>query len=388
MDTVLYIEINLIGIILLFIMLFSINSAYFDVDKIGKLLFKNMLMVNMFVFVFDIGMSLLDGKMFAGARTLLIVFTVLYLIFNPVACLVWALYGDYKLHGDIKALKNRMWLYLIPVFISSIVIVCSIFTGWVFNIDENNIYNRGSLSLVVPIISAIYPILITIMAFVKLSGGDKSLNKEVYLNIFVFPALPAIGTVLQMMVYGLPLIWICMTLSIFIIFVNIQNKQLLIDKLTGVYNRYYLEYRLDYTMKNLDEGSDLYVLMVDIDRFKNINDSHGHLEGDLAIKAVASCLCQACKKQGDVARYGGDEFLIMYKCKKDNDISTLIDSIKSAVADMNLKNYLPFQIEISVGYCKFDVESIEDISSFVEKADEQMYINKKNREAQRAYWRE
>ena len=387
MNILLYVEINLIGIVFLLVMLYSINAACFDVDKVGKTLFKIMLIVNIIVFVFDICMFVLDGKMFFGSRALLMISTVLYLLCNPIACLSWALYGDYSLHGDVKALKQRLWLYSIPFILCAVLILCSIKTGWIFYLDYNNSYMRGPMCLAVPLITSVYLFLIAFMAFIKLSGSEKSLNKEIYLYIFIFPVLPAIGTIFQMLFYGAPLIWICMTVSIFFVFVNIQNRQLLIDRLTGVYNRYYLEFRLDYAMKNIDEKSDLYVFMVDIDRFKEVNDNYGHIEGDLVLKTVASILNQVCKKSGYVARYGGDEFLIMHKCKKDADINLFVESINKAVDDRNRKNNLPFKIEISIGYYKYDPMEIKSINQFVEKADETMYFEKKNKDIARAEWR-
>lgn len=73
----------------------------------------------------------------------------------------------------------------------------------------------------------------------------------------------------------------------------------------------------------------MYLLVLDVNRFKKINDEHGHAQGDLALKAIANCLKESCIEKSDfIARYGGDEFVIVYK---GNDVEGLCQRIHTYI---------------------------------------------------------
>src|SRR5690606_35776917 len=85
------------------------------------------------------------------------------------------------------------------------------------------------------------------------------------------------------------------------------------DSLTGTVNRQFFIQRLEHIMKDQDNRTPLAVLVVDLDGFKEINDTHGHEMGDWILKQVAQRL-KASIRQGDiVARFGGDEFTVLLK---------------------------------------------------------------------------
>lgn len=73
----------------------------------------------------------------------------------------------------------------------------------------------------------------------------------------------------------------------------------------------------------------MYLLVLDVNRFKKINDEHGHVQGDLALKAIANYLKESCIEKSDfIARYGGDEFVIEYK---GNDVEGLCQRIHAYI---------------------------------------------------------
>jgi two-component system cell cycle response regulator len=85
------------------------------------------------------------------------------------------------------------------------------------------------------------------------------------------------------------------------------------DPLTGIYNRGYINERLPQEIQRANRyGRDLSILLCDIDHFKKINDTHGHLSGDAVLKSFARCLTSVFRHQVDWAgRYGGEEFLLV-----------------------------------------------------------------------------
>lgn len=110
------------------------------------------------------------------------------------------------------------------------------------------------------------------------------------------------------------LVFIIQTVKYFLI-----KKKAFIDKLTGVYNRNYLQ-----ESKNFINLSEYIIAAVDIDYFKKINDSYGHDNGDLILKQVAQTIIKSIRKKDDIViRYGGEEFLILARTKRNDKLTAL-----------------------------------------------------------------
>jgi PleD family two-component response regulator len=93
-------------------------------------------------------------------------------------------------------------------------------------------------------------------------------------------------------------------------------EKALFDPLTGLRNRHHLEDTLQtQTAQAMRTGEPLSCMMIDIDHFKSINDRFGHEAGDQVIKSVASIVQRAAHDNGLAFRYGGEEFLVCFRCR-------------------------------------------------------------------------
>lgn len=100
---------------------------------------------------------------------------------------------------------------------------------------------------------------------------------------------------------------------------TMMKKSIFIDKLTGIYNRNYLQ-----ESENLINFSHYIMAALDIDHFKKINDSYGHIVGDKVLKQLAQTITNSIRKNDDIViRYGGEEFLILIRTKRDNHAKAL-----------------------------------------------------------------
>ncbi|HWP97437.1 MAG TPA: PAS domain S-box protein [Syntrophomonadaceae bacterium] len=142
------------------------------------------------------------------------------------------------------------------------------------------------------------------------------------------------------------------------------------DKLTGLYNRAYFEEAL----KRIDTPRQLPIslIMGDVNGLKLINDVLGHQEGDTVLKTVAEILRKSCRQEDIVARWGGDEFIILLPgC--DLDIASRIsDRIKNACKHIN---DLPIETSLSVGLASKN-NITHDIKVIIKEAEDKMYRNK------------
>lgn len=143
------------------------------------------------------------------------------------------------------------------------------------------------------------------------------------------------------------------------------------DELTKVYNRRYL---MKLGLNELITEQDFTVVILDIDYFKKINDTYGHLFGDKVIKSIAY-LCKKCMPLNSiVGRYGGEEFLIFLKNIKLNDIFILLEKLREEVEKLNYpyKNDVKVKVTISIGF-SLKQNNEEDLNSLINNADKALY---------------
>jgi diguanylate cyclase (GGDEF)-like protein len=145
------------------------------------------------------------------------------------------------------------------------------------------------------------------------------------------------------------------------------------DPLTGVSNRRQLLQRLDQEHSHsVRFGDALSVLMLDIDRFKEVNDTHGHLVGDAVLKAMAQLLRRNVRKVDVVARYGGDEFCIVLPRVGRADALEVAEKLRRTVSFATLHapdGAPPLRSTISVGMATLGVDA-HDVESLLRTADQ------------------
>ncbi|MGN1181276.1 MAG: diguanylate cyclase [Suilimivivens sp.] len=147
------------------------------------------------------------------------------------------------------------------------------------------------------------------------------------------------------------------------------------DALTGLYNRSYLERRV---MELIDEGLKGTLFMMDIDNFKKVNDTFGHIAGDKTLKIFADTLRENTRKMDIVGRLGGDEFVIYFADMTDSKVS---EKKAGSIIEMFLEKFrtlycLP-EVSVSIGivHCP---ENGKDFKTLYKNADKALYYTKNN----------
>lgn len=152
-----------------------------------------------------------------------------------------------------------------------------------------------------------------------------------------------------------------------------------IDHLTGLPNRRAFEHRLDREVVAARAASEpLCVAFCDIDRFKRINDTHGHDAGDRVLRAVANALNEISDERCHVARHGGEEFVVLFRGKPLGEAFSQLDQTRDGLAErrmVNRANDMPFgKVTFSAGIA--DVFEYPDPREALKAADEALYAAK------------
>jgi diguanylate cyclase (GGDEF)-like protein len=146
------------------------------------------------------------------------------------------------------------------------------------------------------------------------------------------------------------------------------------DVLTNVYNRRFALRRFKKWVGQ--RSGNLSVLMIDVDNFKNINDTYGHIMGDKVLKQISSILCQHVRKCDVVARWGGDEFLIIAPRTDEQASLELSRRIETGLQEVSKK--LHILVTVSVGEATYP-SCAKDLDGLIRVADHSMYKYKKER---------
>ena len=150
------------------------------------------------------------------------------------------------------------------------------------------------------------------------------------------------------------------------------------DELTGLYNRMGYEKIVIPYLDQLRRSKIKSVIMVAyINKMKEINDVHGHLNGDRAIKTVANVIKNTIPASWKAVRYGGDEYVIIGDYDMSGGVETIRDEIIGKTRQVSEELNMPFRLSVSVGYVIIDPENTLENEEYFRMADEAMYETKR-----------
>ena len=147
------------------------------------------------------------------------------------------------------------------------------------------------------------------------------------------------------------------------------NRKLYLDSLTGAYNRQY------YTEQLAARPGEYAVGYIDLDRFKDINDTWGHHAGDQALKAVVTAMMTCVRESDSVVRFGGDEFVLVFRSIPREIFAMRLEKIRKVVSDIVFEEFPGMHLSISIGGY-FGTGTMDEL---VQKADALLYDAKASR---------
>lgn len=276
----------------------------------------------------------------------------------------WCLFVEYHIHRNFERIKKKSRILAIPLIIATILIIINLLgTGIIFDISKENVYTRGPMNFILYIFVFVY--YIESIYTVHKAKYDTILVEFFPIYYFIIPCM--IGTMIQGFCFGVSTIWLCVAIAFIIVYIEIQIS-ISFDDLSGLYNRKYMNHYLN-KLQN-DKTKHVYGFMMDINDFKAINDTYGHLKGDYALIQFGIILQHSIDKDSVAIRMGGDEFVIFAKLKSDEEALALKKQIKYNVRQFNIKSKEPFHLSFSIGIAKFNGKNTD---AFLSAMDDSMY---------------
>lgn len=152
------------------------------------------------------------------------------------------------------------------------------------------------------------------------------------------------------------------------------------DGLTGLYNKSYMIECLSNAFQNtIESGVDLSLIMIDIDHFKSVNDTYGHMTGDIVLKGVAHVISSAARATDVAFRYGGEEMGFILSGQNARKALTLANRVRKMVEKQSFVgekgDIIKVTISLGVSHYTDDMDSYEEL---VSRADQALYYSKEN----------
>jgi len=159
-------------------------------------------------------------------------------------------------------------------------------------------------------------------------------------------------------------------------------EPLLKDKLTGAYNKRYAEKLIQDEIAAATRGhNDLALMIIDLDHFKNINDTYGHPFGDKVLTSVSQNIQSVLRHKDYFIRYGGEEFIALFPKVCEKSAMEIAERIRHIVEEspiFNEEKDVPVKVTISIGVATLALSS-PSVLEFIHNADKALYVAKKTR---------
>lgn len=288
---------------------------------------------------------------------------------------VWLLYVDFQTFQSRRRIKKLLYPLAFLNALDVLFLTVSQFTGWVYYFDNGHVYHRGPL-FVLPG-CAMFGVVAASTVCVLANYGR--IESKYVKSLLFFPLVPFAGGIIQTVVYQVPLSLTGTAIAMLILFVNVQNKSMNIDDLTGVYNRRKMDSYLNEKIGLSSLQKTFSVVLIDMDDFKYINDHWGHIMGDHALRAAASILRSSCTGKSFVARYGGDEFCVVLDSMDASCLEKCVKRIRDNLVSFNNLHKMPYRLDLSIGYKTYDYKAHLRASDFLSEVDELMYQDKRRK---------
>lgn len=361
------IDLSIYAVLVLFFLLIDLHKYPVRNDK--AYLFHFILLSNILILIVEIFSWAVDGMTGNSGRLLNIIFNSLLYVLNLVPLSLWCSYFDECIISNQKNRLRRRKIYLSLNCITVLIVVINLFTEFLFQINAENVFIRG---IGAPLFAAMNYLLfilycITIIPYRKLITG------RIYQVILSVAILPAIGGYLQTKYYGLILVWPMMTLVCLAGYILIEREDMNRDTVTNLLTRSQLERRMKFLINRHQPFS---IIMIDLDKFKSINDTYGHKEGDDALKLISNLMEKSIKQTDQAFRYAGDEFVILVDSADPKSPSHIANRLMINLHKMNNHAKKPYMLSFSFGFSFFDGSGDESIYHLLSEADKAMYQNK------------
>ena len=369
-----YAEVNLGCVCVLMLLFYSIKKLPTPLLKYP--LFQKLVLWHIIYFISDSMWAFVnDGVLPKNTFSVLLV-NYSNIVILPVVAYSCFLFAEISTRPDMtrKQIEHLQVKLLIPIIAQALILLVSFIVAPDFWLDEK-LEPCDFYYMLLAIMPMLYWMTATVRGVIRAHEVQNRPNLRTYLIVASYtPGVLIAGGAQVFFALTTPLFCFWCTFIILFVYLHLQNQLISTDSLTMLNNRNRLH---DFLLQQREE-KDSFVIMVDVDHFKQINDTYGHAEGDRALVLVSQALKKACERLSYsmfLCRYGGDEFLMIAQTDvPDEVVKQIKDCLQEEVSKENGSR--SYTIEASMGFARWDGRPDSFKESMV-NADKKMYEDKR-----------
>lgn len=290
----------------------------------------------------------------------------------------------YQKRKDVIRSKDiKLFLLSLPFIVITYFVITSPFNGYIQFLTFSGDFVPGRFySLLIGSIG-FYSVLgminfLSIMVDLKKRFSDFSVSSIDRILLYIIVSVPFVIAPANLFLHT-NYISVAYAIAFFYLMTIHQHLRISIDDLTTLNNRNELKSYLSSLMSLSDsQRKKTFMLFIDLNKFKYINDNYGHNEGDIVLIEISRLLkyvadtfnCFLC-------RYGGDEFILIKKNADEEKAISVCAFIDKAVSDLSDLLIAPYELSVSTGFVRFD-SRFTSVQDFIDAADKLMYENKRS----------
>ena len=371
-----YSSINMVGVLTFGIML--LNDCL-GVDRQEKQLkYDYTLIAFILYFISDAIWSGVDSGVFPVNY-----FSVMFTAISNFIIMTFITYTWLNYVMAVEQIPNRnsrkvRVLLACPFVLSLIVLIVTYCVDPNLLIDEE-LKNTKMFDAFMVVIPYIYIIAVIVYTIKKARTEKNPIEKKKHIYIGLFPIMVVIGGLLQMVCMpSLPIFCFASTLLMLIFYIKSIDIQISKDPLTNLNNRGQLARYVAQGNNLIIDGRATFVVMMDVNDFKQVNDTYGHAEGDAALVIIAQALMHAVKSRTMplfLGRYGGDEFVMIAHPVKEEELKELIEAVRENITARCVNEKKPYRLTVGVGYDEL-CGGQDTFQKCMKRADDNLYQDK------------
>jgi diguanylate cyclase (GGDEF)-like protein len=360
---------SLAGSYLIIILIFADYFRKYNTDAFQRALFFKIIFFALAAISADFLFFSLHGQPGAYIHGILWAGLGVFYVFRTLSYFCIFIFLDYLALKDAvrtKKITHLLWGF---TFLHILVLGANYILRFYYYITPDNIFISGES----PAIRLFFGLCPALLASVNLWFFRKKIRTAQFYLIIFFVIINGLGATLEAVLDKEAIIWTCFSSGLLYGYFFIIRIDSRIDSLTGIGNRYSFNEFIDKISKS-NTKKPYSIVMIDVDQFKRINDTLGHLEGDNALRDLAAIIKSSVRRSDFAARYGGDEFVLA--APSEDGVKKLLERVQQGIASHNEKKIRPYEIHISYGYDTYAPGGSRSIEEFLNHIDNLMYKNK------------
>ena len=373
----LYCEVNVICFLLCSIIWYRVTFKNSSADFIRNM-FSAFVFLNMLTFIFDVCAFLFEQYDSSVMSSVSQLYHSLYCVFWVISLYVWFLYSSFIQKNFFSKAIWKTVISGIPCLVVVYLCLSTNIDSVVFFMDGDKLI-KGPLFSIVFYVCGVYLLCTAGFSAFYLTKKRKYILRHVLIRLFFYSLMLFSCFYLQKdLISKVPVTCLITTLVIFMIHLTYLDGKVTVDVLTQVSIRSVFEKDLVQLLRCCSRENEVYLMIVDIDGFRKINNTYGHSVGDETLLLTANALRNNVLEGSLLCRFSSDLFAVAVELSCDYDILEMKQKIEKAVEKINRIDALPFYLSVTMGIAS-SAEYGLNVCDLIKGARNSLMINKKNK---------